>query len=65
MGGSPPPLSTSPMQKVFGGSSGSNTFESLATQSGGLSFSSLAQGSPEKQQQQQQQQQQKPPEFAA
>ena len=60
MGGSPPPLGTNPMQKVFGGSSGNNTFESLGTQSGNLSFSSLAQGSPE-----QQQQQQKPPEFAA
>ncbi|XP_033227685.1 nuclear pore complex protein Nup214-like isoform X2 [Belonocnema kinseyi] len=63
MGASPPPIGSSPMQKVFGGSSGSNTFETLATQSGGLSFSSLAQSSPE--QQQQQQQQQSPPEFAA
>lgn len=58
MGGSPPALGGNSMQKVFGGAGGSNTFESLANQSGGLSFSSLAQSSPE------QQQQQKPPEFA-
>lgn len=35
------------MPKVFGDVAGSSTFESLANQSGGLSFGSLAQKSPE------------------
>lgn len=35
------------MSKVFGEVAGSSTFESLANQSGGLSFGSLAQKSPE------------------
>lgn len=35
------------MPKVFGEVAGSSTFESLASQSGGLSFGSLAQKSPE------------------
>ncbi|XP_029046237.2 nuclear pore complex protein Nup214 isoform X1 [Osmia bicornis bicornis] len=39
----PAPVDSSTMPKVFGNVDGSNTFESLASQSGGLSFSSLAQ----------------------
>jgi len=35
------------MPKVFGEVAGSSTFESLANQSGGLSFGSLAQKNPE------------------
>jgi len=35
------------MPKVFGEVTGSSTFESLANQSGGLSFGSLAQKNPE------------------
>ncbi|XP_015433648.1 PREDICTED: nuclear pore complex protein Nup214-like [Dufourea novaeangliae] len=35
------------MSKVFGSVGGNNTFETLASQTGGLSFSSLAQKSPE------------------
>ncbi|XP_076755407.1 nuclear pore complex protein Nup214 [Xylocopa sonorina] len=46
MGGNPAPIDNN-MPKVFGSVSGSTTFESLASQSGGLSFSSLAQKSPE------------------
>lgn len=43
MGGSPAPIDNN-MPKVFGNvSGGSSTFETLASQSGGLSFSSLAQ----------------------
>ena len=43
MGGSPAPINNN-MPKVFGNvSGGSSTFETLASQSGGLSFSSLAQ----------------------
>ncbi|XP_043254325.1 nuclear pore complex protein Nup214-like [Colletes gigas] len=45
LGGSPPPMDNT--SKVFGSVGGSNTFESLASQPGGLSFSSLAQKSPE------------------
>nr|XP_033326444.1 nuclear pore complex protein Nup214 isoform X1 [Megalopta genalis] len=50
--GSPPPMSSPPpidnnVSKVFGTVGGNSTFESLATQSGGLTFSSLAQKSPE------------------
>lgn len=44
MGGSPAPIDNN-MPKVFGNVNGSSTFESLANQSGGLSFSSLAQKS--------------------
>ncbi|KOX79380.1 hypothetical protein WN51_09218 [Melipona quadrifasciata] len=44
MGGSPAPIDNN-MPKVFGNVGGSSTFESLANQSGGLSFSSLAQKS--------------------
>jgi len=35
------------MPKLFGEVAGSSTFESLANQSGGLSFDSLAQKNPE------------------
>lgn len=42
MGGTPASVDST-MPKVFGNVDGSNTFESLASQSGGLSFSSLAQ----------------------
>ncbi|XP_076654538.1 nuclear pore complex protein Nup214 isoform X2 [Halictus rubicundus] len=50
--GSPPAMGSptamdNNMSKVFGAVSGNNTFESLATQPGGLTFSSLAQKSPE------------------
>ncbi|XP_076673706.1 nuclear pore complex protein Nup214 isoform X2 [Andrena cerasifolii] len=51
--GSPPAMGANPapvdnnMSKVFGNVGGNTTFETLATQSGGLSFSSLAQKSPE------------------
>ncbi|XP_054007448.1 nuclear pore complex protein Nup214 [Hylaeus anthracinus] len=45
MGGSPAPMDN--MSKVFGNVEAGNTFESLASQPGGLSFSSLAQKSPE------------------
>lgn len=45
MGATPAPLDN--MSKVFGNMGSNNTFESLASQSGGLSFSSLAQKSPE------------------
>ncbi|CAK9812723.1 Nuclear pore complex protein Nup214 [Anthophora quadrimaculata] len=44
MGGNPVPIDNN-MPKVFGNVDGSSTFESLASQSGGLSFSSLAQKS--------------------
>lgn len=44
MGGAVPQMgSPGTMDKVFGGGGGNNTFESLASQSGGLSFGSLAQ----------------------
>ncbi|XP_047362065.1 nuclear pore complex protein Nup214-like [Vespa velutina] len=42
IGGSPSPLGNT-MSTVFGNTTGSNTFESLASQSGGLTFGSLAQ----------------------
>lgn len=50
--GSPPAMGANPapvdnMSKVFGNVGGNTTFETLATQSGGLTFSSLAQKSPE------------------
>lgn len=48
LGGTPAPIDNS-MSKVFGSVTGSNTFESLANQTDGLSFSSLAQKSPETQ----------------
>ncbi|XP_078045494.1 nuclear pore complex protein Nup214 [Augochlora pura] len=58
--GSPPPMNSPPAidnnaSKVFGAVGGNSTFESLATQSGGLTFSSLAQKSPEAE---------KPPSFS-
>ncbi|XP_076233490.1 nuclear pore complex protein Nup214 [Calliopsis andreniformis] len=46
MGGSPAPIDNN-MSKVFGNVGGSTTFESLANQSGGLTFGNLAQKSPE------------------
>ncbi|KAK2586342.1 hypothetical protein KPH14_010634 [Odynerus spinipes] len=46
MGGSPSPLGNA-MPTVFGSATGSNTFESLASQPDGLTFGSLAQKSPE------------------
>nr|XP_050860025.1 nuclear pore complex protein Nup214 isoform X2 [Vespula vulgaris] len=42
IGGSPSPLGNN-MPTVFGNTTGSSTFESLASQSGGLTFGSLAQ----------------------
>lgn len=43
MGGNITALGGNPMQKVFGESSGSTTFENLATQEGCLTFGNLAQ----------------------
>ena len=50
MGSGLPQVGAGTMDKVFGNAAGNSSFESLANQTGGLSFGSLAQKTTEPQQ---------------